>query len=101
MDSPYLISRVSVHKDKAEEFLALMQRTTEAATALGGAAEGFILRDAESPDQFTVIRRWESEAAMQRWFASAASRELWQKADDLIQSYEGSTAFNVFDIPLP
>src|SRR3712207_5903947 len=95
---PYLISTVSTHKGKEEDFLRLMLRVTEAATRLGGAGDGFILRDREDPGLFIVVRRWQSEDALQRWLGSAESRSLWTEAEGIIDSFDGMTGYRVADI---
>jgi heme-degrading monooxygenase HmoA len=98
MEEPYLVSTVSTREGKEEAFLTLMHHVTDAASALGGAGEGFILRDSETPNRFMVVRRWQSEEAMQHWFDSAASKALWADADDIIASYDGQTWHKVADI---
>ena len=98
MEHAYLLSTVVTNEGRAEDFLSFMRRVTDAATALGGAGEGFILRDSEDSNRFTVVRRWENEVALQRWFGSTDSRTLWAAADEMLESYEGFTAYRVADI---
>lgn len=43
------------------------RRFADAATKLGGAHEGMILQDAEDPDHFVVVRRWDDPDEVARW----------------------------------
>jgi heme-degrading monooxygenase HmoA len=88
----------SVQVGEEDAFLALVRDVTDAATALGGAGEGFILRDLDEVNRFAVIRRWKDRDAFDTWTQSAKARALWETAAQMLESVDGMAAAKVFDI---
>ena len=67
MDEVYTVSTWRVQSGQEGAFLSAFRAMTHAATDLGGAREGMILRDSEEPNHFIVVRRWDDLAALERW----------------------------------
>ena len=78
--STYTCSVWTVPAEQQEAFLSAFQQFAEGATELGGANEGFILRDNDDPTRFIVIRRWDSPEAVARWSEDAEARAVYGSA---------------------
>lgn len=83
--STYTCSIWSVPAERAEAFLGAFQEFAAGATELGGANEGFVLRDNDDPTRFIVIRRWDSPEAVTRWGERARSDDHSLPLRDIVE----------------
>ena len=67
MAETWTFSEWSVGDADPAAFVDAFRRFADAATKHSGAHEGMILQDAEDPDHFVVVRRWDGPDEVARW----------------------------------
>ncbi len=84
MNDIWTVSDWSIGTADPAAFVAAFCRFADAPTALGGAYEGMITQDVEDPSHFIVVRRWESQEAVDAW-----DRQKHEHAGELLSLVPG------------
>ena len=83
-DNVYRLSRRTVSPGTEDQIKELMNRTSRKVRRVDGLIDVEVLVDANEPQTYNVLTRWDDQASLDAWVASDACKQVRAEMEELL-----------------